>query len=154
MIKQEKFLCLDYGEKRVGVAVGLAEEGGEAMAFPRPALIRTTRQALFERLLALLAEEAPDVLVLGLPVRQDGSESLTTRQVRNFAASLRRRCDLPIYFMDETLSSAEAENRLRESGHTDLHASRASGLIDSQAAVGILESFLNLAPERWVPAGD
>ncbi|MDR1126081.1 MAG: Holliday junction resolvase RuvX, partial [Deltaproteobacteria bacterium] len=108
-----KWLCLDYGEKRVGVAVARvepAEEGGAApLAFPRPAILRTTRQALFERLLALLEEEKPGAILLGLPLRRDGSDSLTTRQVRNFAASLRRRCGLPLYFMDETLSSAEAE---------------------------------------------
>lgn len=154
-IKPLKYLCLDYGEKRVGVAVGLMEEGGPApLAFPRPAILRSTRLAFFERLLELLEEEQPAAVVIGLPVRRDGSESLATRQVRNFAASLRRRCGLPLYFMDETLSSSEAESRLREGGHTGLRASRASGLIDSQAAVGILESFLSLPEERRVRAGE
>jgi putative Holliday junction resolvase len=100
----------------------------------------------------LLEEEKPDAIVLGLPLRRDGSDSLTTRQVRNFAASLRRRYGLPLYFMDETLSSAEAEALLRESGRTDLRAARGQGFVDSQAAVGILESFLDLAPARRVPA--
>lgn len=150
-----KLLGLDYGVKRVGVALSLAEEGpggyrNTPMVFPRPAILRTTRQEFFERLLDLIEEERPAAIVLGLPLCRGGLDSLTTRQVRNFAASLGRRCTLPIYFMDEALSSSEAESRMRESGLVDLRGSREAGLIDSQAAVGILESFLNLAPETQV----
>ncbi|MDR2891770.1 MAG: Holliday junction resolvase RuvX [Deltaproteobacteria bacterium] len=131
-----KYLCFDYGEKRVGVAV--SDEGGE-MAFPRSAIFRSTRQELFNTLSALLDNERPGALVLGLPRHLDGSDSLTTRQVRNFAASLKRRFDLPLYLMDERLSSAEAESMLRESGQK---AHNRDGRIDSLAAARILESFL------------
>ena len=54
--------------------------------------------------------------MLGYPLHTDGSECLTTTQVRNFAASLRRRVTLPIYYMNEVLSSADAESRLAEAG--------------------------------------
>ena len=141
-----KYLCFDYGEKRIGVA---ASDGGGAMAFPRPALFRTTRLELFESLSGLLEKERPDALVLGLPKHLDGSDSLTTRQVRNFAASLKRRFDLPIYLMDERLSSAEAESMLRESGQK---AHNRDGRVDSLAAARILESFLALGPEKRVMA--
>ncbi|MDR2826050.1 MAG: Holliday junction resolvase RuvX [Deltaproteobacteria bacterium] len=137
-----KLLCLDYGEKRVGVAV---TDSGAQMAFPRAALFKTTRRDFFVRLGVLLQKEAPSAIVLGLPLRQDGSDSLTTRQVRNFALSLQRAFALPVYFMDETLSSAEAEMLLRES---EQKAYMRDGRVDSLAAVKILESFLNLAPEK------
>ena len=142
-----KYLCFDYGEKRIGVA---ASDAGGVMAFPRPAIFRATRRELFESLAGLLEAERPDALVLGLPRHLDGSDSLTSRQARNFAASLKRRFDLPIYFMDERLSSAEAESMLRESGQ---QAHNRDGRVDSLAAARILESFLALEPEERVVAG-
>jgi putative Holliday junction resolvase len=141
-ISLPKLLCLDYGEKRVGVAVAEQEA---RLAFPRAALFKTTRKNFFAGLAALIREEAPSAIVLGLPVRQDGAESLTARRVRNFARSLRRAFDLPLYFMDETLSSAEAKMLLRESGQKPYMR---DGRVDSLAAVKILESFLRLAPEK------
>jgi putative Holliday junction resolvase len=135
-------LCFDYGEKRVGVAMTDPDEG---MAFPRAALFKTTRRDFFVKLALLLREEQPSAIVLGLPSRRDGTDGLTARQVRNFARSLQRAFALPVYFMDETLSSAEAEMLLRGLGQK---AYRRDGRVDSLAAVKILESFLRLAPEQ------
>lgn len=132
-----KHLCLDYGQKRTGVAVS---DPSGSMAFPREALIKKTREQFFAELLALIEREDPGIIVLGLPLRGDGSDSLTTRQVRNFAASLKRRVDLPVYFMEETLSSAEAEAMLKESGQ---RACADDGRLDSLAAMRILESFMS-----------
>ena len=92
-----KYLALDYGTRRVGVAVS---DPDGMMAFPRRTLKREVREAFFAELLALIDEERPDAIVLGYPLHTDGSECLTTRQVRNFAASLKRRMNLPIYYMN------------------------------------------------------
>jgi putative Holliday junction resolvase len=115
------------------------------LAFPRAALFKTTRKDFFAGLAVLVREEAPSAIVLGLPSRQGGVESLTARRARNFARSLQRAFGLPLYFMDETLSSAEAEMLLRESGQKPYLR---DGRVDSLAAVKILESFLRLAPEK------
>ena len=131
-----KYLALDYGAKRVGLA---ATDPEGSMAFPRRTLIRRTRAAFFRELAQALGEERPDALVLGLPLLRGGAESLTTRQVRNFAASLKRRTALPLYWMEEELSSHEAECDLRASGRG---GRKDRALIDQQAAVRILESFL------------
>jgi putative Holliday junction resolvase len=141
-----KYMALDYGLKRVGIAV-TDPEG--RMVFPRRTLIRRSRAAFFRELALALEEERPDVLVLGLPLRRDGSESLTTRQTRNFADSLKRRASLPVYWMEEELSSCEAERSLRESGR-DVRKDRA--LIDQEAAVRILESFLSQPETARKPA--
>lgn len=112
------------------------------MAFPRCTIhlpSQTPKAVFFERLLALIAEETPDALVLGLPLLPDGQESLTTRQVRNMAARIQRRVPLPLYLMPELLSSYEAESDLWESG---LRGSAHKAVLDQQAAVRILESFL------------
>ena len=141
-----KYLALDYGLKRVGVAVSDPEG---RMAFPRCTLVRDTRDGFFSELLALLERERPDAVVLGLPLHVDGTECLTTRQVRNFAASLKRRMALPLYWIDEALTSRQAESDLREAG---LSARAIKQVVDQQAAVHILETFLAQPENRRTPA--
>ena len=141
-----KYLALDYGLKRVGVAVSDPEG---RMACPRCTLARDTRDGFFSELLALLERERPDAVVLGLPLHVDGTECLTTRQVRNFAASLKRRMALPLYWIDEALTSRQAESDLREAG---LSARAIKQVVDQQAAVRILETFLAQPENRRTPA--
>ena len=141
-----KYLALDYGTRRVGVAVS---DPDGMMAFPRRTLKREVREAFFAELLALIDEERPDAIVLGYPLHTDGSECLTTRQVRNFAASLKRRMALPLYWIDEALTSRQAESDLREAG---LSARAIKQVVDQQAAVRILETFLAQPENRRTPA--
>lgn len=139
-----KLIAIDYGTKRTGLA---ATDAGGRMAFPRKTVVMTTKNAFFAELLAFITEESPEAIVVGLPKLLTGEETLITRQVRNFVGRLQRRCDLPIYFMEEALSSFEAEEELREAGlsHWEI-----SAVVDQQAAVRILESFLNLPEEQRV----
>ena len=136
-----KYLAIDYGTKRVGIA---ASDMGGHFSFPRCTLKRETKAAFWEDFLALLEKEQPGAIVLGLPFHVDGTECTTTRQVRNFAESLKRRTDLPIYWMSEVLSSNDAEQRLYEQG---LGFAKVKEVVDQHAAAVILESFLNL-PEH------
>lgn len=139
-----KYLALDYGLKRTGIA---ASDAGGRMAFPRRTLVMRTRRAFFGELMTVIAQEQPDALVIGLPFHLDGSESLTTRQVRNFTASLARRVSLPIYWMPEALSSQAAEDDLREAGRRERDL---RSVVDQQAAVRILESFLNISQDKRI----
>lgn len=141
-----KYLAVDFGLRRTGIAV-TDEEG--CMAFPRRTLKRTTTDAFFASLLDVLKEERPEALVVGLPIDMDGEETLTTRQVRNFVERLKRRTSLPIYWMPETLSSFEAEEDLRKAGR---RGSALRAVLDQQAAVRILESFLAQPAERRMSA--
>lgn len=137
-----KFLCFDFGQKRTGWAVSAPDE---SIVFPRGVLQKKTRDAFFADILMLLEAERPEALVVGLPLRTDGEESLITRQARNFAESLTRRCSLPIFLMVETYSSAEAESLLSASGQ---QVWKRDGRVDSLAAAKILESFLTLPLHR------
>ena len=132
-----KYLAIDYGQKRTGIAVS---DSGGSMAFPRRTIQMRTREAFFEELLALLEAEAPDALVIGLPVNLDGEETLTTRQTRNFAKNLKKKTPLPIFWMEEALSSFEAEIDLRQAGRS---AAKSRAVLDQQAAVRIPQSFLD-----------
>ena len=127
-----KYLAIDYGQKRTGIAVS---DTGGSMAFPRKTILMRTRAAFFEELLALIEAEATDAIVIGLPINLDGEESLTTRQVRNFSKSLARRTTLPLFWMEEALSSYEAERDLRDAGRS---AAQGRAVLDQQAAVRIL----------------
>jgi putative Holliday junction resolvase len=144
MAAGRKLLGIDYGQARTGIAI---TDAGGRMAFPRCVLRKDTRRAFFAKLCALIDAEAPQAIVVGLPLLDDGNESLSARQVRNFVQSLKRRMELPIYYMEELLSTHEAREQFREAGHK-----AANGELDQQAAVRILESFLNEPESRWRPA--
>ncbi len=130
-----KHLAIDFGIKRVGFAYSSIDE---IHVFPLCTYTRTTRDALFEFILSTAEKENIQAFVVGLPLALDGSDTTTTAQARNFAQSLKRRTKLPIYLIDETLSSFEAEELLEH-----IHPSERKKLIDQAAAMGILKSYLN-----------
>ena len=103
------------------------------------------RQLHMEIRLATMEEALPVARAL----LDDGTDSLTTRQVRNVTERLKRRMDLPVFYMPELLSSEEAWSDLREAG---LKARKRKAVLDQQAAVRILASFLALPPEQRRPA--
>ena len=144
MIAGMKLLGIDYGQARTGIAI--TDPGGR-MAFPRCVLRKDTRQAFFAELCALIAAEAPQAIVVGLPLPDDGGTSLSVNQVRNFVQRLKRRVDLPIFYMEELLTTHEAREHFREAGRRP-----ADGELDQQAAVRILEAFLNEPESRRKPA--
>lgn len=135
-----KILGIDFGLARVGLAV--TDPDGR-LAFPRGVVVRTTRAALFETLSAVMAAEGVEQIVIGRPEPMDGvpgREAVTVRQIENFAKSLARRTPLPIAFVDETLSSAQAQEDLRAAG---LSGRRLREALDAQAAVRIVNTYLS-----------
>lgn len=136
-----KLIAVDYGVKRVGLAICSLET---QIVFPLCTLDRTVKKIFFENFSNIIAEHKPAALVLGLPLHEDGNPCVTTNQVKNFAASLARRYPLPIYFMEELLSSFEAEEKMRSLG---VNAKKIKKHVDQEAAVLILESFLT-APRK------
>jgi putative Holliday junction resolvase len=139
-----KLLGIDYGQARTGIAI---TDAGGRMAFPRCMLRKAARRDFFASLCALIAAEAPQAIVVGLPLPDDGGESLSARQTRNFVKRLKRRVLLPVYYMEEALSTHEAREQFREAGRLP-----ANGELDQQAAVRILESFLSEPESRRKPA--
>lgn len=135
-----RILGIDFGTRRVGLAI-TDPEG--RMAFARKGIERTTRDALFAALMDLIEAEGVQAVVVGLPLTLEGEDSLTTRQARNFAESLGRRIPCPVHLMDERLSSAAAEEQLKEAG---LCSRKRKERLDSQAAVQILETWIARNP--------
>ena len=136
-----KLVGIDYGLVRTGLA---ATDPDGVPAYPLTTLdlhAFPSRKALLEALAGIIRQERPDAVVVGLPLMPDGTESLTTRQVRNFASRLVHRTDCPVLFMEELLSSEEAAWDLAEAGVRDRKKRKAA--LDQQAAVRILESYLH-----------
>lgn len=101
-------LCFDYGEKRIGVAVGQTLTG---TATALSTLGARGGAPDWAAVAALLDEWRPDALVVGLPLNMDGSEQRLTARARHFARRLAQRHPLPLYFADERLSTREARGR-------------------------------------------
>ena len=132
-----RLLALDVGERRIGLASGVAELG---TALPA-GVLRRTRLALDVRaVLEAARQRQADAIVVGIPYRAGGEESLQTKQVRGFIRALRKETSLPIHGVDEAFTSVEAEGLLREAG---LEPSRNRGAVDEAAAVLILRRFLD-----------
>lgn len=133
-------LAFDYGARRIGVAVGEQE--------PQTAAALTTVDARdgaprWDQLDPLVAEWQPVALVIGIPHHSDGTESALAAPARQFAGELGRRYGLPVFSVDESLTSRAADAELREQ--------RKSGMLrrrvrrddsDRIAARLILESWL------------
>lgn len=134
-----KIVAVDYGLARAGLAAGDGELG---FAWPLETLSldafknrKEHLQAIADRVMA----EGAQLCVLGLPLLEDGTESLTTRQVKNAAQRLARRVQCPCVFVNEFLTSQEAMGDLEASR---LKTRRRKAVLDQAAAVRILESYL------------
>ena len=136
-------LAFDFGEKRIGVAVG---DLSVRIAHPLATIAAEDNARRFDEIGRLIAEWRPVRLVVGLPMHPDGTEHELSRLSRRFARRLEGRFDLPVSLVDERFTSAAAESRLRESG---AHARNLDKVLDAAAASEILQSWLESpAPDR------
>jgi putative Holliday junction resolvase len=135
-------LALDVGEKRVGVAVSdsLSISITRLAALPRRSWKRMLRDV--DDLVRLFDAKT---VVIGLPLRLNGSSGDAALEMRAVAFNFARSLNVPVYLQDERLSSAEAEQNLRAEGHTP---DEVFALVDSEAAAIILRDFLVSGQER------
>jgi putative holliday junction resolvase len=130
-------LAFDFGEKRIGVAVGDATVG---ISHPLQTISSESNEGRFAIIAALIAEWRPTQLVVGLPSYPDGKEHELSRLCRKFAQRLHGRFGLPVTMVDERFSSAEASQSLREAG---IGGRKQKPMLDQVAAQLILQSFLD-----------
>lgn len=130
-------LAFDFGEKRIGVAVG---ETALGIAHPLTTIAAADKLRRFTAIGALIGEWRPALLVVGLPSHHDGTEHEISRLARKFGAELTRRYGLPVELVDERLTSAAAKSSLGESGVAP-HKHKA--MVDAVAAQHILQDYLD-----------
>ena len=103
-VRQQSFLAFDFGTRRVGVASGNTVLG---TASPLKT-IAAEGDARFAAIARLVAEWAPDALVVGVPFHPDGAEHDNTLKARRFARQLHGRHRLPVHEVDERYTTTEA----------------------------------------------
>jgi len=128
-------LAFDFGEKRIGVAVG---ERALGQAHPLTTIRSEANDERFSAVAALINEWRPGRLVVGLPLALDGTPHAMTARCTRFANQLRGRFGLAVDYAEERLTSVEAEEKLRESGH---NARNSRKHIDALAAQIILQCY-------------
>lgn len=130
-------LALDIGEVRVGVAVSDPAGRVASPVCVLPAAEVLSHARTFVR---VLEDWEPDVLVCGRPMTLAGEEGPQAERIIAQARAIAERCDLPLKFADERLSSAEAKRILREQG---LNERSMRGKVDMVAASLFLQSWLD-----------
>jgi len=131
-------LGLDVGSKRVGVA-GCDRTG--LIATGITTVERTSFERDVEQIRQIVNEREVQVLVIGLPYSMDGSLGFQARHVQKFATRLAKALKLPVEYVDERLTSYQAEQMLIAENRSP---SRHKGLIDRKAASLILQQWLDI----------
>ncbi len=130
-------LALDIGETRIGIAVS---DASGRIASPVKVLPAAEVTGLAKPFRYVLEDYEPDVLVSGRPMTMAGERGSQAERVEAIARELADKLDLPLYFEDERLSSAEAKRILREQG---LNEKQMRGKVDMIAASLFLQSWLD-----------
>jgi putative Holliday junction resolvase len=141
-------LAVDYGRSRIGLAIAETEA---QLARPLLTLERVNRNEDMRRLRELAREHGVREIVVGLPLRLDGTRGEMAEEATRFAARVRKQLGLPVEMQDERLTSWEAERLLEEQSGRVLHDTRkqpagghkpARASVDAVAAAVILKEYL------------
>ena len=131
-----RILGIDWGARRTGVAVSDETRG---FVFVRPSIVVGRGDDVAKKIADMATGEKVVGIVVGLPLRTDGSESDTTKMVREIANRIVEYTNLPICFIDETLTSSAAAEE------TGLHNPKEiKEKLDSESARLILENAISI----------
>ena len=137
-MKKISALGLDVGRKRVGVA---GCDGTGLIATGLTTIYRTSWARDLRQLEDLIQEREIEILVVGLPYNLDGTMGFQAQQVQKFARKISQSLQLPVEYVDERLTSVEAEAQLKTQKK---FSSRDKGAVDRLAAAIILQQWLDM----------
>ena len=129
-----RYLAIDYGTKRTGLAICDAAE-----TITSPLAVLHGQKGLLDKIADIIETENVEAVVLGLPLNMSGTESAQTKLTLKFAEQLKNRLSVPIHLQDERLSSFGAEEKLAPAEFT---RGKRKKRIDAVAAAEILEAYL------------
>lgn len=143
-------LAIDYGRARIGLAIA---DSDARIAQPLATLERVNRNEDMRRLRELVREHGVKQIVVGLPLRLDGTRGEMAEEAERFARRVRKQLGVPVEIVDERLTSWEAERLLEETQGRFLHAEKPHGgrkqkkpparaTVDAVAAAVILQEYL------------
>ena len=133
----ERFLCLDIGNKRIGIAVS---DPFNTYSLPVETYNRKNLKTDLEKIASYVKEKSATALVCGLPVNFDGTPSVQTTRAQFFIDKLKEKLNVEIFTIDERCTTCEAEEVLISQGKSREERKQ---FVDSLAAASILQSFLN-----------
>jgi putative holliday junction resolvase len=140
---KQVMLALDVGDARIGVARG---EMDSSFAFGRGFITRTKLTQDVQKLKELMAQEAAEFIVIGLPKSKDGTDSPQTQKVRTFASELEK-AGMTVVLEDERFTTRLASQKLQS---LPKHKRQEKGRLDEAAAILILEGYLARVKEDRV----
>jgi putative Holliday junction resolvase len=140
-----RIVGIDPGEARIGIAVS---DENRSIAFPRATVMaRGGYEEAARKVLEALAGEEISTVVVGLPLRLDGTEGEAARRAMAFGAVLGRALGMEVEYWDERLTTAAAERSLREMG---TRGRKQREVVDQSAAALLLQSYLDAkSGEKW-----
>jgi putative Holliday junction resolvase len=129
-----RYLAIDYGNRRTGLAVCDPSE-----TIVSPLTVYETNKNLIQKIQELTEKENIKSIVLGLPLNMDNTKGPQARRTIGFSKELQAKIQLPIHFQDERLSSFTAREKMAEA---ELTKKKKKKRLDAVAAAQILEAFL------------
>ena len=123
-----QIIAFDYGEKKIGVAVGQTSTNTSS---PLQIIFNKDNNTNWTSISSLLDEWKPDLILLGKPLNMDGSDSEIMKKVDKFYKELKSIYDADIEFVDERLTTFEAREILKDEKHDNVDAHAAKILIDN-----------------------
>lgn len=136
-----RYLSIDLGGKRTGLAVGDDETG---IVSPLDVIVTANPDERLRQIGRFIEEQQPDALILGMPFNMDGTLGPAAAKSVALAKVLTDRFGLPVHPMDERLTSAAANDQMAQSGLT--HGQKKARR-DALAAATILRDFLETRPD-------
>ena len=145
-------LGIDFGTRRVGLA--LSDEGAR-FATPYEVLTISSPERAATEVLRVVEREGVERLVVGLPLNMDGTIGPAARSAVAWGEALAVRAGRPVVFVDERLSSFDAEQAIidRKRGGEKITRKRKKEQLDALAAAGFLQAFLDGRLAAIVPGG-
>ena len=146
-VRTGKILAIDYGRARIGLAVA---ESSHGIAQPLTTLERINRNEDMRRLRELVRDHNVKFVLVGLPLRLDGTRGEIAEETERFAQRVRKQIGVPVAMVDERLTSWEAERQMEEQFGRRSKSAEASSKkkasdrisVDSMAAAIILRDYL------------
>ena len=132
-----RILALDYGTKRIGIAVS---DELKVIAQPLEFVAAQPFAAVVARLEELIGEKEVELILVGLPRNMDGSYGPAAAKVEGFVEALRGALSVPIKTWDERLTSAQANRALIQG---NVRRQRRKEKVDKMAAAILLQSYLD-----------
>ena len=142
-IHRKHLLAIDYGRKFTGLSN--YKVGIDPMILLCGRLAYESDLKLAQDLQELIDEEFIEILILGIPRFTDGKESTMTKTILAFGELLKESVSIPVYYIDETLTTFEAEERMKNDPRFNFKVDMKQ--IDAMSAAIILEQFVNIATD-------